>query len=187
MMLVACGTAHYACHVASTGSRRSPAAPVEIEVRLRVPLSRAAARRHARVFVSQSGGDRRHARRAALRARRKGADRFGGERRRLDHRPRERRGATILAGPEIGVASTKAFTCQLTVLATLALAARAAAASPPLRRSASPARSAACRADGAALAMEPRDRRDRPRSLAGARTCCSSGAARCIRWRSRAR
>ena len=29
----------------------------------------------------------------------------------------------ILAGPEIGVASTKAFTCQLTVLATLALAA----------------------------------------------------------------
>ncbi len=29
----------------------------------------------------------------------------------------------ILAGPEIGVASTKAFTCQLTVLATLAIAA----------------------------------------------------------------
>ncbi|MBC2775964.1 SIS domain-containing protein, partial [Rhizobium sp. AQ_MP] len=29
----------------------------------------------------------------------------------------------ILAGPEIGVASTKAFTCQLTVLASLAVAA----------------------------------------------------------------
>ena len=28
-----------------------------------------------------------------------------------------------LAGPEIGVASTKAFTCQLTVLACLAIAA----------------------------------------------------------------
>src|SRR3954449_6866634 len=31
--------------------------------------------------------------------------------------------APTLAGPEIGVASTKAFTCQLTVLACLALAA----------------------------------------------------------------
>ncbi len=36
--------------------------------------------------------------------------------------------APTLAGPEIGVASTKAFTCQLTVLASLAIAAAARAA-----------------------------------------------------------
>ncbi len=34
----------------------------------------------------------------------------------------------ILAGPEIGVASTKAFTCQLTVLAALAIGAGVPAA-----------------------------------------------------------
>jgi len=43
----------------------------------------------------------------------------------------------ILAGPEIGVASTKAFTCQLSVLACIAIAAlvvavvRTAAAEEP--------------------------------------------------------
>ncbi len=44
--------------------------------------------------------------------------------------------APTLAGPEIGVASTKAFTCQLAVLACLALGARAGAArwTPPRRR-----------------------------------------------------
>jgi glucosamine--fructose-6-phosphate aminotransferase (isomerizing) len=49
--------------------------------------------------------------------------------------------APTLAGPEIGVASTKAFTCQLTVLASLAIAAGLA------RGTLSPA-------DGAALAAE---------------------------------
>ena len=41
-----------------------------------------------------------------------------------------------LAGPEIGVASTKAFTCQLSVLACLAIAlGRARGAHRPRRRS----------------------------------------------------
>ncbi len=49
--------------------------------------------------------------------------------------------APTLAGPEIGVASTKAFTCQLTVLACLAIAAGLA-------------RGTLAAAEGAALATE---------------------------------
>ena len=93
--------------------------------RLRVPLPRAAAAaeragdRHLAV-----GRDRRHAGLAALRQ--------GGRARRS---PRSSTCATstiareadfvlpTLAGPEIGVASTKAFTCQLAVLGALAVAA----------------------------------------------------------------
>ena len=41
----------------------------------------------------------------------------------IDHRARSDVVMPTLAGPEIGVASTKAFTCQLTVLACLAIAA----------------------------------------------------------------
>ena len=63
-----------------------------------------------------------------------------------------------LAGPEIGVASTKAFTCQLTVLAALALAAGRAArhARGRRRRRGWPPR--CCDAPGLiaeALALEP--------------------------------
>jgi glutamine---fructose-6-phosphate transaminase (isomerizing) len=43
------------------------------------------------------------------------------QRRRQHHRPRNRGGIYLHAGPEIGVASTKAFTCQCVVLTMLAL------------------------------------------------------------------
>ena len=53
---------------------------------------------------------------------------------------------STLAGPEIGVASTKAFTCQLATLAALAVAAgRARGCSPRATRSDSCTRSSKCR------------------------------------------
>ena len=93
--------------------------------RLRVPLPRAADRagraRHLRQPVRR---DRRHAGGAALRARR----RAGASSRSSTSRPRRSPARATSPcrsspGPEIGVASTKAFTCQLTVLAALALVA----------------------------------------------------------------
>ena len=57
LTLVACGTAHYACHVAKYWIESARAAAGRHRGRLRVPLPRAAARRPARsaLFVSQSG------------------------------------------------------------------------------------------------------------------------------------
>ena len=96
----------------------------------------------------------------------------------------------ILAGPEIGVASTKAFTCQLTVLATLAHRRR-----PPARHGSTPAEEARLAAAlgsvpglvARALALEPeiaeiaRDLAARPRRA------LPRPRRRCIRWRSKAR
>ena len=85
----------------------------------------------------------------------------------------------ILAGPEIGVASTKAFTCQLTVLAALALAAGRqrghldAAEEERLAAALGSVPGLVARA----LALEPRDRRDRPRPRRAPATCSSSAAA----------
>ena len=94
------------------------------------------------------------------------------------------------AGPEIGVASTKAFTCQLTVLTALAVA-----AGTPARRidDAEEARlvdgsgrnSAADRR--VALGIETADRRASPARSPRHATCSTSAAARAIRWRWRAR
>ena len=109
----------------STGSSSWRGCPVEIDVasefRYREPPlepGRAGARHLA------IGRDRRHAGLAALRQGAGPAHRW----RSSTCRPRPSRArATVvvptLAGPEIGVASTKAFTCQLTVLLCLAIAA----------------------------------------------------------------
>ena len=94
--------------------------------RLRVPLSRAAAGEGRALAVRLAvGRDRRHAGHAAL---------LQGRRRSASPPIVNVRTSTIaresdivlptLAGPEIGVASTKAFTCQLAVLACLAHRAR---------------------------------------------------------------
>ena len=92
------------------------------------------------------------------------------------------------AGPEIGVASTKAFTCQLAVLA--ALAANLARAKGRLSRDeekeivahlqeAPAALNAALGHDEDIAAMAHLSRRRA--------TCSISAAARTIRWRSKAR
>ena len=123
-MLVACGTAHYACHVAKYWFEGLARLPVEIEVasefRYREPPLDA---RTLGIFVSQSGETADTL--AALRyVRAQGGRIVSVVNVETSTIARESDLALpILAGPEIGVASTKAFTCQLTVLAALALAA----------------------------------------------------------------
>ncbi len=122
--LVACGTAHYACHVAKYWFERLARLSVEIEVasefRYREPPVGAGS---LGIFVSQSGETADTL--AALRyMRAEGAAIVAVVNVATSTIARESDFALpILAGPEIGVASTKAFTCQLTVLAALAVAA----------------------------------------------------------------
>ncbi len=124
LVLVACGTAHYACHVAKYWFERLARLPVEIEVasefRYREPPIGTGA---MGIFVSQSGETADTL--AALRyMRAQGARIISVTNVTTSSIARESDLALpILAGPEIGVASTKAFTCQLTVLAALALVA----------------------------------------------------------------
>ncbi len=97
--------------------------------------------------------------------------------------------APTLAGPEIGVASTKAFTCQLTVLAALAVAFGRARGV----LDADDGEKAGQRADGGARPAgggdEAARRGSRRCRISSARppTCSISAAALPIRWRSKAR
>jgi glucosamine--fructose-6-phosphate aminotransferase (isomerizing) len=126
LTLVACGTASYACHVAKYWFEQIAGLPVDIDIasefRYREPpLSPAS----WAVFVSQSGETADTL--AALRyARNKVAKVVGVVNVPTSSIARESDLALpILAGVEVGVASTKAFTCQLLVLGLLALKAAA--------------------------------------------------------------
>ncbi|MDF2233417.1 glutamine--fructose-6-phosphate transaminase (isomerizing) [Albimonas sp. CAU 1670] len=122
IVLVACGTAHYACHIAKYWFEKLARLPVEIDVasefRYREPpLSK----RDVAVFVSQSGETA-----DTLAALRHAAPQVGHVVSVVNVTTstiaRESEVVLpILAGPEIGVASTKAFTSQLVTLATLAI------------------------------------------------------------------
>ncbi|MEL6236541.1 MAG: glutamine--fructose-6-phosphate transaminase (isomerizing) [Pseudomonadota bacterium] len=122
LVLVACGTGHYACHVAKYWIERIAGLPVEIDIasefRYREPpLSQ----KTVAIFVSQSGETA-----DTLAALRHARGRVG-QTVAVVNMPessiaREADIALpIMAGAEISVASTKAFTCQLTVLAVLAV------------------------------------------------------------------
>jgi glutamine---fructose-6-phosphate transaminase (isomerizing) len=99
------------------------------------------------LFISQSGRDRRHAGRAAPL---QGAGQTIAVVVNVPTSTMAREADLLLpthAGPEIGVASTKAFTCQLAVLAALAahLAVKRGRMTAPKRpKSSASARSAAC-------------------------------------------
>jgi glucosamine--fructose-6-phosphate aminotransferase (isomerizing) len=122
MTMVACGTAYYACVTAKYWFEQLAEMPVEVDIasefRYREPPI---APRTAALFVSQSGETADTL--AAMRFCEGRADRLLS----VVNVPessiaRESDLALpILAGIEIGVASTKAFTCQLTVLLVLAL------------------------------------------------------------------
>ncbi len=122
MTMVACGTAFYACMVAKYWFEQIAGIPVEVDVasefRYREPPVTAGT---VGLFVSQSGETADTL--AALRYMAGKADTIVS----VVNVPessiaRESDLALpILAGTEIGVASTKAFTCQLTTLAILAL------------------------------------------------------------------
>ena len=120
IVIVACGTSYYAGMVARYWFERFAGLPVEIdfasEFRYRAPILE---NRTLAVFISQSGETADTL--AALRHARESGQRIAV----VVNVPTSSmaREADILlpihAGPEIGVASTKAFTCQLATLAAL--------------------------------------------------------------------
>src|SRR6476646_10600173 len=122
--IVACGTASYAGYVAKYWFERLGRVPVEIDVASEFRYREAPLRKgDLAIFISQSGETADTL--AALRyAKAQGVHTLA-----VVNVPTStiaRESETVLptlAGPEIGVASTKAFTCQLMVLASLAVAA----------------------------------------------------------------
>jgi glutamine---fructose-6-phosphate transaminase (isomerizing) len=121
VVMVACGTAFYACLTARYWFERVAGLPVEVDIasefRYREPVI---GPNTLAVFVSQSGETADTL--AALRYCASRAMTLAVVNVAESSIARESDLALpILAGAEIGVASTKAFTCQLTVLAILAL------------------------------------------------------------------
>jgi glucosamine--fructose-6-phosphate aminotransferase (isomerizing) len=122
--ITACGTASYAGYVAKYWFERLARLPVEVDVASEFRYREAPMRKgDLAIFISQSGETADTL--AALRyAKEQGQHTLS-----VVNVPTStiaRESETVLqtlAGPEIGVASTKAFTCQLMVLAALAVAA----------------------------------------------------------------
>jgi len=122
--IVACGTASYAGFVAKYWFERLGRVPVEVDVASEFRYREAPLRKgDLAIFISQSGETADTL--AALRyAKSQGVHTLA-----VVNVPTStiaRESETVLptlAGPEIGVASTKAFTCQLMVLAALSIAA----------------------------------------------------------------
>jgi len=124
LAISACGTAYLAGLVGKYWFERYARLPVEIDVasefRYReIPLNPAS----AALFISQSGETADTL--ASLRYCKEHGLKIGAVVNTRESSIARESDAVfpILAGPEIGVASTKAFTCQLTVLAALAIAA----------------------------------------------------------------
>jgi glutamine---fructose-6-phosphate transaminase (isomerizing) len=122
--ITACGTASYAGFVAKYWLERFARLPVELDVASEFRYREAPLRKgDLAIFISQSGETADTL--AALRyAKAQGAHTLSVVNVPTSTIARES-GIVLptLAGPEIGVASTKAFTCQLMVLAALAVAA----------------------------------------------------------------
>ena len=122
--ITACGTASYAGFVARYWLERFARLPVELDVASEFRYREAPLRKgDLAIFISQSGETADTL--AALRyAKAQGAHTLSVVNVTTSTIARESETVLqTLAGPEIGVASTKAFTCQLMVLATLAIAA----------------------------------------------------------------
>src|SRR5438309_11366689 len=122
--ITACGTACYAGYIAKSWFERLARLPVEPDVASEFRYREAPLRKgDLAIFISQSGETADTL--AALRY----AKALGVHTLSVVNVPSStiaRESATVLptlAGPEVGVASTKAFTCQLMVLAALAVAA----------------------------------------------------------------
>lgn len=122
--ITACGTASYAGYVAKYWFERLGRVPVELDVASEFRYREAPVRRgDLAIFISQSGETADTL--AALRyAKEQGMHTLSVVNVATSTIARESETVMpTLAGPEIGVASTKAFTCQLMVLAALAVAA----------------------------------------------------------------
>ncbi|MDJ0514152.1 MAG: glutamine--fructose-6-phosphate transaminase (isomerizing) [Methyloceanibacter sp.] len=124
LSLSACGTAFYACFVAKYWFERWAKLPVDVDIASEFRYREIAMEPGgAALFVSQSGETADTL--ASLRyCREQNQHVLSVVNVRESSIARESDGVLpTLGGPEIGVASTKAFTCQLTVLACLAIAA----------------------------------------------------------------
>jgi glucosamine--fructose-6-phosphate aminotransferase (isomerizing) len=135
MQIVACGTSWHAGHVGKFLIEQLAKIPVDVdyasEYRYRKPMLDD---RCLSVFISQSGRNRRHARRRA-RIQSQKAKALAICNVRGSMLTRECDGTIYThAGPEIGVASTKAFTSQITAIVLLALKLARSAARCPTRR-----------------------------------------------------
>ncbi|WP_295851658.1 glutamine--fructose-6-phosphate transaminase (isomerizing), partial [Tardiphaga sp.] len=122
--ITACGTASYAGYVAKYWFERLARVPVELDVASEFRYREAPVRKgDLAIFISQSGETADTL--AALRyAKEQGMHSLSVVNVATSTIARESETVMpTLAGPEIGVASTKAFTCQLMVLAALAVAA----------------------------------------------------------------
>jgi glucosamine--fructose-6-phosphate aminotransferase (isomerizing) len=122
--IVACGTASYAGYVAKYWFERLSRLPVELDVASEFRYREAPLRKgDLAIFISQSGETADTL--AALRyAKEQGVHTLSVVNVQTSTIARESETMLpTLAGPEIGVASTKAFTCQLMVLAAIAVAA----------------------------------------------------------------
>jgi glucosamine--fructose-6-phosphate aminotransferase (isomerizing) len=122
--ITACGTASYAGSIAKYWFERLARVPVELDVASEFRYREAPLRKgDLAIFISQSGETADTL--AALRyAKAEGCHTLSVVNVPTSTIARESEIVLpTLAGPEIGVASTKAFTCQLMVLATLAVAA----------------------------------------------------------------
>jgi glucosamine--fructose-6-phosphate aminotransferase (isomerizing) len=122
--ITACGTASYAGYIAKYWFERLGRVPVELDVASEFRYREAPVRKgDLAIFISQSGETADTL--AALRyAKEQGMHTLSVVNVATSTIARESETVMpTLAGPEIGVASTKAFTCQLMVLAALAVAA----------------------------------------------------------------
>ncbi len=122
--IVACGTASYAGYIAKYWFERLSRLPVELDVASEFRYREAPLRKgDLAIFISQSGETADTL--AALRyAKTQGVHTLSVVN--VPNSTIARESETVLqtlAGPEIGVASTKAFTCQLMALAAIAIAA----------------------------------------------------------------
>jgi glutamine---fructose-6-phosphate transaminase (isomerizing) len=122
LSLSACGTAFYACLVAKYWFERWARLPVDVDIASEFRYRESALDPNgAALFVSQSGETADTL--ATLRYCRAQAQKILSVVNVRESSIARESDAVLptLAGPEIGVASTKAFTCQLTVLACLAI------------------------------------------------------------------
>ncbi|MCA6114993.1 glutamine--fructose-6-phosphate transaminase (isomerizing) [Bradyrhizobium sp. WSM 1738] len=122
--ITACGTASYAGHVAKYWFERLARMPVEIDVASELRYRDAPLRKGDLAIVISQSGETADTLAALRYAKAQGLHTIS-----VVNVPTStiaRESETVLptlAGPEIGVASTKAFTCQLMVMAALAIAA----------------------------------------------------------------
>ncbi|WP_050383324.1 glutamine--fructose-6-phosphate transaminase (isomerizing) [Bradyrhizobium pachyrhizi] len=122
--IAACGTASYAGHIAKYWFERLARLPVEIDVASEFRYREAPLRQGDLAIVISQSGETADTLAALRYAKSQGLHTISVVNVLTSTIARESESVLpTLAGPEIGVASTKAFVCQLVVMATLAIAA----------------------------------------------------------------